>query len=156
MVVHCGSAAAGLLLCTNHRERIRGAVFMSPALPLTRPVPARTGHSFDADLDSYEGWAKVNRHHWARDYRDYVEFFMDECFTEPHSTKQIEDSVDWALETDGETLVYTMVGPGVPDDEIFAMLGASTCRCSSYRATTIAWCRTTARRSSRGSPAPSW
>src|SRR4051794_35141158 len=59
MVVHCGSAAAGLLLCTDHRDRVRGAVFMSPALPLTPPVPARVGHSFDADLPAYEGWAKA-------------------------------------------------------------------------------------------------
>jgi len=122
MVVHCGSAAAGLLLCTNHRDRFRGAIFMSPALPLTPPVPTRVGFSFDADLESYDGWAKANRHHWTRDYRDYVEFFMAECFSEPHSTKQIEDSINWALETDGETLIHTIDGPGVPDDEIFAML----------------------------------
>ena len=123
MVVHCGSAAAGLLLCTNHRHRFRGAIFMSPALPLTPPVPARVGFSFDADLESYDGWAKANRHHWTRDYRDYLEFFMAECFSEPHSTKQVEDSISWALDTDGETLIHTIDGPGVPDDE--------TSRCSS-------------------------
>src|SRR4051794_30622299 len=55
-VVHCGWAASGLLLCVAHPERIRGALFMAPALPLTPPVPARTGHSFDADLPEYEGW----------------------------------------------------------------------------------------------------
>jgi pimeloyl-ACP methyl ester carboxylesterase/predicted glycosyltransferase len=122
MVVHCGSAAAGLLICTHQRERIRGAIFMSPALPLTPPVPDRVGHSFDADLPAYDGWAKANRHHWARDYRDYLEFFFAEVFSEPHSTKQIEDAVDWALETDGETLAHTIDCAGVPDDEIFDML----------------------------------
>ncbi len=122
MVVHCGSAAAGLLLCTSHRDLVRGAVFMSPALSLTPPSPARVGHSFEADLPAYEGWAKANRHHWARDYRDYLEFFFAEVFSEPHSTKQIEDSIAWALESDGETLAHTIDGPGIPDDEIFAML----------------------------------
>jgi pimeloyl-ACP methyl ester carboxylesterase len=68
-VIHCGSAASGLLLAVDNPERLRGAIFMSPALPLTPPVPARTGHSFDADLPSYEGWARANRHSWARDYR---------------------------------------------------------------------------------------
>ena len=29
---------------------------------------------------------------------------MRRIFTEPHSTKQIEDATGWALETDGETL----------------------------------------------------
>jgi pimeloyl-ACP methyl ester carboxylesterase/predicted glycosyltransferase len=122
-VVHCGSAPSGLLLCVHHADRIRGAIFLSPALPLTPPVPARTGHSFDADLESYEGWARANRHSWARDYRGYVDFFFGECFTEPHSTKQFEDCVGWALETDGETLAHTIDAPGVPDDEVFDLLG---------------------------------
>ena len=29
---------------------------------------------------------------------------MERIFTEPHSTKPIEDATGWALETDGETL----------------------------------------------------
>jgi pimeloyl-ACP methyl ester carboxylesterase/predicted glycosyltransferase len=127
LVVHCGSAAAGLLICTNHRDRIRGAVFMSPALSITPPAPARVGHSFDADLPVYEGWAKANRHQWVRDYRDYLEFFFGEVFSEPHSTKQIEDSIAWALESDGETLAHTIDGPGVPDAEIMEMLERIDC-----------------------------
>jgi pimeloyl-ACP methyl ester carboxylesterase/predicted glycosyltransferase len=126
-VVHCGSAASGLLLAVHNPERIRGAVFMSPALPLTPPVPARTGHSFDADLPEYEGWARANRHSWTRDYRGYVEFFFGECFTEPHSTKQFEDAVGWALETDAETLVHTIDAPGVPDDELDDLLDRIAC-----------------------------
>ena len=43
---------------------------------------------------AYEGWAKTNRHYWAQDYRGFLEFFFDKCFPEPHSTKQIEDSVE--------------------------------------------------------------
>jgi pimeloyl-ACP methyl ester carboxylesterase len=39
-------------------------------------------------------------------------------FTEPHSTKQIEDAVGWALETDGEVLVDTYDAPG-PEPEEF-------------------------------------
>ena len=54
-------------------------------------------------LDTDEGWAKENRHYWLRDWRGYAEFFFGECFTEPHSTKPIEDTVGWALETDAET-----------------------------------------------------
>src|SRR5687767_14344835 len=111
MVVHCGPAPAGLLLAQS--ERVRGALFIAPALPLTPAVPERTGHSFDADLPSYEGWARANRHSWERDYRGYVEFFFGRCFTEPHSTKQIEDSVGWALETDGATLAHTIDAPGL-------------------------------------------
>jgi pimeloyl-ACP methyl ester carboxylesterase/predicted glycosyltransferase len=126
-VVHCGSAASGLLLCVDNPERIRGALFMSPALPLTPPVPARTGHSFDAELDEYEGWAKANRHHWARDFRDYAEFFFAETFSEPHSTKQIEDAVGWSMETDPETLAHTIDAPDLAKEEVLDLLSRIAC-----------------------------
>ena len=87
-------------LPTSHPERVRGALFMTPALPITPPLPERTGHSFDADLPAHEGWAKYQPPLWARDFRGYLAFFFDRCFTEPHSTKQFEDSMAWALETD--------------------------------------------------------
>ena len=63
LVAHCGSAGAALLLATGHPERIRAAVFMSPALPLTPPRPERTGFPFDDVLPTDEGWAKANRHY---------------------------------------------------------------------------------------------
>ena len=126
LVVHCGPAPAGLLLA-NHAERVRGALFIAPALPLTPPVPERTGHSFEADLPSYEGWARANRHSWARDYRGYLEFFFDRCFSEPHSTKQIEDAIGWGLETDGETLARTIDAPGLDEETMHALLADLSC-----------------------------
>jgi predicted glycosyltransferase len=65
---------------------------------------------FDEELDTDEGWAKENRHYWLRDWRGYVEFFISRMFTEPHSTKQIEDCVGWGLETDAETLLVSFRG----------------------------------------------
>ena len=62
---------------------------------------------FDEPLDDYSGWGKYNRHYWLDNYRDFLEFFFRRCFTEPHSTKQLEDCVGWGLETDAETLVAT-------------------------------------------------
>jgi pimeloyl-ACP methyl ester carboxylesterase/predicted glycosyltransferase len=127
LVCHCAPAAAALLLAADHPERVRGAVFMSPALPITPAVPERTGHSFDADLPEYEGWAKANRHYWARDYRGYLEFFFERCYTEPHSTKQFEDSVAWALETTPETLALTMESPGLDRAAIDDLMARVSC-----------------------------
>ena len=53
----------------------------------------------DEELDTDEGWAKYNRHYWLRDYHGFLEFFFSQMFTEPHSTKPIEDGVGWGLET---------------------------------------------------------
>ena len=61
--------------------------------------------------DTYEGWEKWNRHYWLEHYEDFVEFFISQIFTEPHSTKQREDAIGWALETDPETLAATQLAP---------------------------------------------
>ena len=39
------------------------------------------------------------------DYGDFVEWFVRRMFNTPHSTKQIEDAIGWAHETDAETLI---------------------------------------------------
>jgi pimeloyl-ACP methyl ester carboxylesterase/predicted glycosyltransferase len=124
---HCSAAQGALLLAADHAERVRGALFFSPALPLTPPLPERTGHPFDAALPSYEGWAKANRHYWAQDFRGYLEFFFDRCYPEPHSTKPFEDAVGWALETTHETLALTMEAPGLDEATIHDLLGRLRC-----------------------------
>ena len=96
-----------LLLAAEHPERVAGAVFIGAAFPSLPFQPHRMAYSFDDVLDTDEGWAKVNRHYWLKDYRGFLEFFMPQAFPEPHSTKLIEDAVDWGLETTPEVLIAT-------------------------------------------------
>ena len=103
-------AQRALLLAGEFGERVEGAVFVCPAVPLGEPLRERTRHAWDAELDTDEGWAKYNRSYWLRDYRGFLEFFFSQMFTEPHSTKPIEDCVGWGLETTPETLVATQGG----------------------------------------------
>jgi pimeloyl-ACP methyl ester carboxylesterase len=97
-------------LAAARPERVLGAMLIDPALPLLAPLPPAQANSFDDELDGAEGWAKFNRHYWLRAYRDFLEFFASQAFSEPHSTKQIEDMVGWGLETSPETLVATQLG----------------------------------------------
>jgi pimeloyl-ACP methyl ester carboxylesterase len=92
-----------LILAAEHPERVAGVVFIAPALP-TREAEVAP-YPFDEVLDTEEGWAKENRHYWLRDWRGYLEWFFSQCFTEPHSTKQVEDCVGWGQETDAETIL---------------------------------------------------
>jgi pimeloyl-ACP methyl ester carboxylesterase/predicted glycosyltransferase len=106
----------GIILAANHPERVTAAAFIGSALPeLGEPLQERVLQTFDDRHETHEGWAKYNRHYWRENYPDFVEFFVSNIFTEPHSTKQSEDGVKWALETDGETLIATQDGPGIPD-----------------------------------------
>ena len=109
-------ACWALLLAAEHPERVAGAVFLGPALPFGLSHPQRMVYSFDDVLDTDEGWAKDNRHYWLKDYQGYLEFFMSQVFTEPHSTKQIEDAVGWGLETTPEVLIATGETPDVVNE----------------------------------------
>ena len=102
-------AAWALELGALHSERVAGIVFIAPALPLGLSA-ARRAHSFTERLDTAEGWAKYNQHYWREHYREFLEFFFSQMFTEPHSTKPTEDTVGWGLETDPETLIATRLG----------------------------------------------
>jgi pimeloyl-ACP methyl ester carboxylesterase/predicted glycosyltransferase len=110
-------AQRALLLAAEHPERIAGAVFICPSVSLGRPLPERIRYSFEDVHDTEEGWAKYNRHHWLKDYRGFLEFFFSQMFTEPHSTKQIEDCVGWGLETAPETLVATRLAIDMGEEE---------------------------------------
>jgi pimeloyl-ACP methyl ester carboxylesterase len=83
-----------------------------PSLAITPLLPERRAHSFSEPLETEDGWAKFNQHYWRRDYRGFLEFFFGRMFTEPHSTKQIEDCVGWGLETIPETLIASATGAG--------------------------------------------
>ena len=110
-------AAWALLLAAEQPERVAGAVFIGSSLPLTPRHPRRMVYSFDEVLDTDEGWARDNRYYWLKNYRGYLEFFMSQIFTEPHSTKQIEDAVGWGLETTPQVLIATVEAPDVVNVE---------------------------------------
>jgi len=102
-------APRALMLGADHAERLEGLVFIAPAvpLPLSAPPPAPTAETFTEPRETYTGWEKFNLHYWREHYQDFLEFFFGHAFTEPHSTKQIEDAIGWGLDTDPHTLALT-------------------------------------------------
>jgi|HubBroStandDraft_5_1064220.scaffolds.fasta_scaffold14824_2 pimeloyl-ACP methyl ester carboxylesterase/predicted glycosyltransferase len=109
-------AQRGLILAAEHPDRVTGAVFICPAVPLASPLEDRTRYPWDEVLPTDEGWAKDNLYYWLRDYHGFLEFFFSQMFTEPHSTKPIEDCIGWGLETTAETLVATEIGNGLDEE----------------------------------------
>jgi pimeloyl-ACP methyl ester carboxylesterase/predicted glycosyltransferase len=115
-------AEPALLLAADHSERVLGVVFVAPAVPLGTRTQRATGvNLFDQRRDTYEGWEKFNRHYWTEHYPEFLEFFFSELFSEPHSTKQIEDAVGWGLETTPETLIATALARDADAGEIIAL-----------------------------------
>jgi pimeloyl-ACP methyl ester carboxylesterase len=106
----CG-ALWGVQVAADHPDRVRGLIFLGPQVPLAPTHADRTVYPFAERLDTTEGWAKYNRYHWLEGgYRDFLEFFARQGCTEPHSTKQIEDFIEWALDIEPAHLVASDEG----------------------------------------------
>jgi pimeloyl-ACP methyl ester carboxylesterase/predicted glycosyltransferase len=121
-------AQRALLLAAEHPERVSGAVFICPSVPLAQRHQGRRLYRWDQQLDTDEGWAKHNRWYWLRDYRGFLEFFFSQMFTEPHSTKPIEDCVSWGLETTPETLVATNLKDDLDAETLLELVRRIQCR----------------------------
>ncbi|MEV6416679.1 alpha/beta fold hydrolase [Kribbella sp. NPDC051718] len=84
--------------------RVRGVVCVGSA-PGLLPDPKGL---WSERQPSSEGWAKYNRHYWQEGgYEDFLEFFFGQVFNEPHSSKQIEDSIRWGRQIGPDRLVDT-------------------------------------------------
>jgi pimeloyl-ACP methyl ester carboxylesterase/predicted glycosyltransferase len=120
-------AQRSLVLAAEHPERVLGLVAIDPSLAIAPGHPYRDAYPFDEELDIDEGWAKFNASYWLRDYTGFVEFFISQCLTEPHSTKQTEDAIGWGLETDGETLLALSTGRFLDREVILDLCSRTRC-----------------------------
>ena len=115
-----------LWMAARHPERVLGSVFIGPSVALGEPeVPE--GPPFDEPYVSTEGWAKYNRHYWLDHFEDFLEFFFAQCFSERHSTKQIEDCVGWGLESTPEVLIAMEGAPRPDEATVRGWCAASRC-----------------------------
>jgi len=101
------SMGAGYVLQTAVRypDRVAGAIFVGSSVGLADPIPRPGIVPFDEVPPTFDGWARYGAAGWRHDWPAFVEFFFSQVFNERHSTKQIEDAVDWASDTDAETII---------------------------------------------------
>ncbi len=94
------------ILAQDYPQRVRGAVFIAPVSPFGEPAAGRDV-SWSEKLERTDGWAKHNRHYWRANYADWLEFFASKVVSEPHSTKQVEDIIEWGSQTSADVLIAT-------------------------------------------------
>ena len=110
----CTGAGQALIMAAERPDRVLGVFAINPGLALAPALPHKLQYDFEAVLDTAEGWAKHNRHYWLRDWPGFAQFFFEQMFPEPHSTKQVEDCVGWALGTTAETMLLDADEPPDP------------------------------------------
>ena len=129
IVALSAGARWALMVAARHPERVERLICIAPAVPLAPANPGRASATkhFDEPRASYEGWEKLNRHYWKEHYRDFVEFFFGECFPERHSTKQLEDGIEWGLDTTPETLAATISATMLTREETLSLIDRVRC-----------------------------
>ena len=109
----------GCVLAAHHSERVSALVLGGTSAVIGPSHPYMTPRHFLTTQKEFEGWNKYNRQYWLSNYPDFAEHFVRNIFSEPHSTKQIEDGIDWARDTTGSVLVKTVEARAiVPDFDV--------------------------------------
>lgn len=111
-----GSTAVqrGMLLAAEHADRVAGLVAIGPHFvgTRTRELLLRLAEkTFDRPPLSTAGNMRFNGRYIRHNAAEFVDWFSQQVFAVPHSTKQIEDFRAWAAETDGETIADTWIAP---------------------------------------------
>jgi pimeloyl-ACP methyl ester carboxylesterase/predicted glycosyltransferase len=112
-------------------ERVLGIVALAPGVPLLSPPhPFRAAAlaTFEDRLEDPQGWEKQNRHFIRAHYDEFLEFFFGEMFPEPHSAKQIEDAVAYALDGPVEALLMDDEDDGMTREDAEAVCRRVRCR----------------------------
>lgn len=102
------------ILAAHHPERVKAAILIGTAATVGPGFPYMTPQHFLTRQETFDGWNKYNREHWLTDYPDFAAHFVNHIFTEPHSTKQIEDGLGWAADTTGAVLARTVEARLIP------------------------------------------
>ncbi len=107
VVAHCHANWWVVDLIAAHPSRVEAFVAIAPGVPYlgpSQPHWAASAATWADVLADPSGWQLFNRHAITHDHRRWVEFFFGQQLVEPHSTKQLDDAVGWALESTGEIL----------------------------------------------------
>jgi pimeloyl-ACP methyl ester carboxylesterase len=120
-------------LAASEPGRVAGIVAMAVGVPFLAPAhPWRTAKSMTDPYPTYDGWRRENTNYWRIDYPDFARWFFGELVPEPHSTKVVDDAVEWALDGDPEAMVaeaLTDLVPPCPADADAAEALARAVRC---------------------------
>jgi pimeloyl-ACP methyl ester carboxylesterase/predicted glycosyltransferase len=102
------------VLAAYHPDRVKAAILAGTAATIGPGYPYLTAQHFLAKRERFQGWDKYNRDYWLENYPDFAAHFVRNIFSDPHSTKQIEDGMEWANDTMGPVLAKTVEARSIP------------------------------------------
>ncbi|MDU8945736.1 alpha/beta hydrolase [Ovoidimarina sediminis] len=114
------SSAIAFAAAARIPDRVEAVVSFAAWTPIVEPL------DFRKDVQTDDTDAKFSYGYWRKDYAGFCDWFFRELHSEPHSTKQHEDSIAWAADGDAEMLINTQetrIQHGIPiSDETYASI----------------------------------
>jgi len=95
-------------LASYHPRRAQAAILLGTSLPLVPTYDYKQWACWDQGSQTEGDWHKYSRDYWRENYPDFVDFIARQICNDPHSTRQIEDLIQWANETSAEILIGSM------------------------------------------------
>jgi pimeloyl-ACP methyl ester carboxylesterase/predicted glycosyltransferase len=112
-----GLSFGGLLACivaAYHPGRVKAVILAGTAARIGPGYPYMTPEHFLTQFDRLDGWNKNTREYCLKNYSGFTEHFTREVFPEPHSTRHIEEGLNWASDTTGPVLAKTVEARTIP------------------------------------------
>jgi pimeloyl-ACP methyl ester carboxylesterase/UDP:flavonoid glycosyltransferase YjiC (YdhE family) len=105
----CGDGVwPSMQLAAAEPERVLAVVALAPGVPMLSPphrFRADAVATFEDEIARPVGWQKHNRRYIREHHEDFLRFFFGEMFPEPHSSKHVEDAVEFGLDGSVEVLL---------------------------------------------------
>lgn len=98
------------LIARARPKQIDAVIFIAPVGPMSTEARRARAKAFMTPSPTFEGWSQYNAHFIHNHTLEFLQFFFSRMFCEPHSTKQIEDALEWGNFTSAQTLVDTTLG----------------------------------------------
>jgi pimeloyl-ACP methyl ester carboxylesterase/predicted glycosyltransferase len=115
------------LVAQRRPEQVKAMVMIGPVGPAPDAALEALQARFLAPWAPGQHW--LNAAYIKDRYPDFLRAFFEAMFVEPHSSKQTEDAIAWALETTPECVVDSQLGnmaPGQGLEAAFAAVGCPT------------------------------
>jgi pimeloyl-ACP methyl ester carboxylesterase len=100
-----------LLAAARFPDRVSGLALIGPTVDVIGATPSALQLAmarFDTEVEPGDGWARYNRHAWDRDYRGFVEWFVDTALGPEGTAEQRAAGVAAGLDNTPEVLAATV------------------------------------------------
>jgi pimeloyl-ACP methyl ester carboxylesterase/predicted glycosyltransferase len=125
----CSSTWTACVLAAEHPERVTGVIGIAAGIPYLTPRLPHRAPEWDESMGPAVGFQKESVNYWRNNWRDFAEFWFEQQLPEPHSTKQWEDCVAWAMDVDLESMIATEDAPFCVADQAEAEALIARIRC---------------------------